>query len=135
MTELQTTQIFEVEATWSNAALKAGTTLTIIPAQGANTIVLPLWIVLKMNYGGNNAFTNSRNLSIITPMFDVAPGAAFWQATANSYAWSMPTDSLTGASAAVTNANIDLVLSGGLTGNAANDNTVTVKARYSLLTI
>ncbi len=42
-------------------ALRA-TPITILSAQGAGTISIPFFTILKMTYGGNNAFTNPQNM-------------------------------------------------------------------------
>lgn len=132
--DLQELEIKSVTATWTNADLKAGTALTLLPAQGAGTIIVPVSIYLKLNYGGNSAFTNSRTISAINPVNGMSPGAAFWQATADAIATGLPVDETTGASfALLSNINYVLTLSGGLLGNPDNDNTVTVKMRYYIM--
>lgn len=128
-----------VEATWSNADLKANTALPLVAAQGANTIIVPQYFIARLNYGGNNAFTGTPttqlryggSVSSVTQTF----GAAFWNATATTlFGWTNPLN-IVGTTFNMVNVAVDLNLSAAITGNAANDNTVTILFGYDVITL
>lgn len=118
------------------------TPITLVSAAGSGTIIFPLALITKFNYGGTNAFTGSGNISV-----------AYNSAGKNNlYASVFTTTQMTStttqfypgvfswASTASTNAeNLDLVIykeaSPEYAGNAANNNTITIQLIYSILTL
>lgn len=133
--------------TWSNAALKAGTSLTVLAAQGAGTVIVPVSCVFKFVYGGNNAFTNSPtsqiNFSTVNgtrPIFTGPAAGGFWQATSSAYAF-LNIQPLTGGflqtynNTVSENTAVSATLSIPLTGNASGDNTVKIIMTYFLVSI
>lgn len=125
--------------TWSNAELKAGTAKTVLAAQGAGTIVIPHSVILKMNYGGTNVFTNAPNVSCDWSSglehFTTGPGAGFWQAASNQIDVFLIGGSGIDSYTNVENDPVTLELAAALTGNAANNNTVSIVFEYSIVTI
>ncbi|QKV51006.1 hypothetical protein [Crucivirus sp.] len=131
-------------ATWTNAALKAGTDLTLITAPAAGRFLYVYGVFLKLNYGGTNAFTNTPTIThkIGTTSIggSVASPTTFWTATANTYTMMSPHAlnsanlSYQLAATVLDGAAYKLTLSAALTGNAANNNTVTAIVEYRLMT-
>lgn len=127
--------------TITNAQLKAGTPITLISAGGAGTIIYVTSANFKLNYGGNNAFSNTPTAGIsystTTTNALITIGASFWTATSNYYSIPSPYNavSLAADASALENAAISWVMSAASTGNAANDNTVTVEIKYLTLTL
>jgi hypothetical protein len=124
--------------TLTNAQLKAlGTTaIQIIPAQGAGVVIAPVSLVLKLVYGGNNAFGNNPQIEV---QYSATPGnavtgtlflsSAFSNATNNAYS-TLVSYQLGGASsAAMENNPLYIAANASFTGNAANDNTI----KYSMV--
>nr|QKV51037.1 hypothetical protein [Crucivirus sp.] len=124
--------------TWSNADLKANNALTVLTAQGAGKMIQPISWFIKLNYGGNNAFVGSPNCNIqyngVTETAFSSLGSSFWTAT-QSFICYNPSVNFEAAATALENQTISLKLSAGVTGNAANDNTVTVILNYAVTTI
>jgi len=133
----QNVQTFATNSlTWTNAQLKAGTPLTIVPAQGPGFVVIISGIYLRMNYGGTNVFTNSPAINIdyngILSASLAIDVNVFWQSAANTVSVNE------GPNMASLLSNFDnqpviLNLTAALTGNAAGDNTVTVIAEYQVI--
>jgi hypothetical protein len=128
--------------TWSNAALKAGTALTLVASAGAGVVIVPVQAVYKFNYGGTNAFTSNPTADI---GFGTTQGTSiklngpssigtFWMATANEY-YLTTMNGITLTAVAAENTAIYARLSAALTGNAAGNNTVTVQLIYYTVTL
>lgn len=124
-------------ATWTNAQLKAGTTLTVVPAPGVGKrleIVNVTWTLL---YGGNNAFTNAPAMAVYTGSYytlAVPASTTLWQATEDSLLfYNIPNFAV--VKSQVDNGALIVTLASALTGNAANDNTVVVEMDYYIETI
>lgn len=125
------------QTTYTNAAIKAGSALTIVPAQGAGTYVQVQNIDMRFNYGGNNNFTSTQVLNVnwgANFWYSINPGAGFWEATANRIYNSYPTNT-NDLLSNVENMPINVQLAAGLTGNAAADNTVTIDCYYKVVTL
>lgn len=134
------------DVTLTNAQIKAvrATPVTLVAAQGAGTVIKFMGALLKLNYGGNNAFTESAdNLAIkYTDGSGVAvsgtiESTAFITATADTYSNAEPA---AGAIVAATGAeNQALVIhntgDGEIAGNAADDNTLSVRVYYTVQSI
>lgn len=130
-----------ITVTIPNATLKSTTPLTLIPAAGANTIIIVFSVTFIFNYGGNNAFTNAP----ITPVRYNALagsgasynfGASFWNATSSRCATRQnPMSSDNTALSSFVNQPITFECSSAFTGNAANDNTATCILTYTVINI
>lgn len=125
--------------TWSNADLKAPNPLTILAAQGPGTVIVPISIIMKLHYGGNNPFatfpisftyTLGGNATTTTASFDLTKSAnTYYEFCFVNFGSSGKQDTL------VENAAATLVMNLALTGNAANDNYVTVTFTYYVVKI
>ena len=124
------------------------TPIQILAAQGANTLIVPIELVSFLNYGGSNAFVAPTGIGISlystnvnagnTILFSVLPGSSFTQTTSNytisnsSFGIGITTASSVNQSLFVA---IDQTASGEITGNAANDNTISIRLEYFVLTV
>lgn len=120
------------QLTVTNAQLKTAFSLQLIPAQGAGTVIIPIFVGWKLNYGGSNAFTNSPttrlnyNTAVASNIIATNnAGASFWQQTSTTFFFAYPQINELSSSAIT---NVAVYYNSGLaaTGNAANNNTVTV---------
>lgn len=122
--------------TWSNAELKARTDLVLVPAQGADTIIVIDDMLLEMVYGGNNAFSGTPTMTIkyngvnANPL---TPGATFYNQTQNTYLNWDGFLAVAFTAANFVNKDLSISLGAGLTGNAANDNFMRIKVTYSVI--
>lgn len=131
--------------TLTNAQLKAlnTTAITIIAAQGAGIVIIPLMVTFKLLYGGTNAFVFSGNLETCYGTTANAnslysfTASTFLTATANEYAimTQSSTAQLTFSAATVENAAISVSTSAAITGNAAANNTMKVEILYYTVTL
>lgn len=116
-----------------NGLLKAGTPLALTPNTAG--IQIPIAIVMTMDYGGSNPFTNAPPVTIFwtnpgaTAAYqDLDTDSTFWQATEDS----VHMTTISGRQNIVKsdwvdgNNQIRIQPQSALTGNAANNNTVTV---------
>jgi len=119
------------------------TQITLVAAQGANTLIKFMGATLKLAYGGTNAFTEAGdNLAIkYTDDSGVAVSqtietTGFIDQTADTYTNAEPAiDAIVAASAGE---NAPLVLDNlgsAIAGNAANDNTLEVRVFYQVMSI
>lgn len=145
-TTLQTSSVI-----MSNAELRANTPVTLVSAQGSDTVVMPVSIAFIMRYGGSNAFTSDDSFGIryngvagTEEVVTVTPGSAFWRATADRFGrWNAgPTLTELGsenvntfALTLASNQTLTCETRGTLTGNAANDNTVEVITTYYVISV
>ena len=134
----------------TNAQIKnlQATPIQILAAQGANTLIVPVEIVSFLNYGGSNAFVAPSGTGINlyftnvnagnTIIFNVQSGSSFTQ-TASNYQISNSAFSAGTVSASCVNqplfVALDQTASGEITGNAANDNTITIQMQYRVITV
>lgn len=129
--------------TLTSAEIKAamGTPVTVIPAPGAGQIILPIVFWGSFNYGGTNAFTNGQILSVRWNNAGVTTSAfggslisgTQIEGTADAYVGISPaSSSATRPPADIENKPVVVVNVGGseITGNAANNNTITVVVLY-----
>lgn len=124
--------------TWTNAALKAGTSLLLLAAQGSGVIIVPVCISYKFIYGGTNVFTNSSNSQInYGTLYNTSTIASatlnnftFWQASANQYFLENPGIGTVFTATVAENTSVYATLFTALTGNAAGDNTAVVQMIY-----
>jgi hypothetical protein len=131
--------------------LKA-TPILFIAAQGANTIINPISAVAFLSYGGSNAFvapsssigivmnytsdnTNSNNL-----IGSAMSGGSYSQTASNYQIISSVALNNPGTVVAnIVNQPVYLAIqsgaSGEITGNAANDNTITIQVEYNVVSV
>jgi hypothetical protein len=137
--------IFNVaDITLTNSQLKNLTTtpITLVAAQGAGTIIVPVSMFTRLNYGGNNIFTGAAT-------FRFALGTGLTTATAffniggldlSASTYYFPTVDTFNSGTGNVNTNCEnqplVVYNSGtaLTGNAANDNTYTIYVLYYVVT-
>jgi len=128
--------------TYSNANMRAApVAITLVPAAGAGTVLIPLCYSLKMAYGGTNAFTNAPGF--LMRWNDSAAGGAsttvglsttFWQSTASG--WGYFVGSVQNQLLSVfENQPLTTKLNAGVTGNAANNNTVEITTYYIVVPV
>lgn len=129
------------DVTLTSAQVKAlaATQIELVAAQGAGSIIQFMGATLKLNYGGSNAFTETADNLVIkytdasgVAVSDVIENTGFIDQTADTYTFAVPVkDPIVAASAGE---NAALVLDnngdGEIAGNAANDNTLTVRVYY-----
>jgi hypothetical protein len=133
----------KVKVTLTSAQIKTlkATPITIIPAQGANTIIVPVMYTAKFIYAGTNQFTNGNDIQLLyTPFYGVLPvftagqiHLAVSQYTINSY----------NIAHTVYNAgridNVDFIVRNvgpaEFAGNAADDNTIIIEVLYYVSTL
>jgi hypothetical protein len=127
--------------TWTNAALKAGTSLLILAAQGNGVVIIPVSVVIKLVYGGSNAFTNAPTYTLnygsvngTALALTIVGSVAFSEATANFYHMEAQI-SATNSALACENLAVYATLNAAMTGNAAGNNTIKVNMLYYLLSI
>ena len=131
------------DVTFTSAQVKAlrATPGTLVAAQGAGKFIKLVSAVLKLNYGGTNAFTESAdNLAIrLTDgsgaiVSQTIESGSFITATADTISNAEPKIDAIVASA--DGENQALVLhntgDGEIAGNAANDNTLSVRVYYTV---
>jgi len=129
--------------TLTNAQMKAATFVTIVPAAAPGVVIMPLRYFCRLNYGGTNIFTSSPSLKFIPLNSGYLHGTTgFWQQNYTTFAsLTAITDNQdlnnvanTGPIGSYGNTSHSVFLLGGITGNAANDNTLTVLMEYYLIT-
>ncbi len=130
--------------TLTNSQLKnIGTVaIQIVPAQGAGSIILPLSLCCKLEYGGTNPFTNSPNLFLnygssigSNQIVEIFAGVGFNEATSNAYATSTSMNDSGSVAANCENTGVFFSTNASFTGNAANDNTMKISVLWYALTL
>lgn len=120
-----------------NATLKSTNPTTIVPAAGANTVIVPVWVSTLMRLG-TNAFTNNPNTLIRYNNSGSASVTLATDANWGAGSSSMTTQSVPGFRTTLalrTNQPVTFTLSAALTGNAANDNTADITIAYFVLNV
>ena len=114
----------------------------IVPAQGANTLIVPYVITYNLVYGGTSVFTDVNALNLY--YFD---GASFFQITSqgvsgvvdNAFTTYFPVLSTSNNAYTVAQSiNLPVVLfnpGAQITGNAADDNQLIIQLQYVVLTV
>jgi len=131
-----------VSVTLTSAQIKALETvpITLLAAQGAGTSILPIQVQAKFTYGGSNVFTNPQDIVLMFPTMTgnflaTITGAGFLDQTVNMYNMSGVDADVVTAATIVENAPVIMFNDDtAITGNAANDNTITVTMIYTVLT-
>ena len=136
--------IYSATLNLTNAQIKAlfTTPITIVPAQGAGTVITVTSIIVKYIYGGTNAFTGGGNLNI-----------RYTNTTGQSINASIMTSALLLGTASVYSQTLNTAISGAaianmenrlvcihnatalFAGNAANNNLIKVKILYYITQI
>ena len=119
-----------------------GTPITVVPAQGANTIIVPTGVTAKFVYGGNNAFTGTSNVVLTYATHEQALGILMPNAaitgTANAFSLTVPPSTNTGeATGNIDNqaVMVNINPATNLGGNASADNTLIVNMNYFVSTL
>jgi len=121
--------------TISNATLKSTNATTLVPAQGVGTVVQVISSAWRLNYGGSNVFTSSpatlfrynNSFGGQNPTF----GNTFWEASQDSVTLRYdPLRENPLIASECENLPVTVRLNSAITGNAANNNTVTVVTKY-----
>lgn len=127
----------------TNAQIKSATAIQIIAAQGVGTIIQPLSLYQRLNYGGTSGFTGGATNSVVlgytsvlaaTPYFQFGPAGV---ASATQAEIGLSSVATTSKAAQSSYENLPLYVSWGaqVTGNAANDNTMDFILTYQILTL
>lgn len=118
------------------------TPIQIIGPKGTGKVIFPVDSLCKLTYGGNNAFATGQTLSAVytgtTASLMTMGTSAFITTAANQYFVSgMTTTAPSPTAAAAENAGISIYNASAteISGNAANDNTLTVCINYMVCTI
>ena len=125
----------------------AATPFVLVPAQGANTVIMPITATAKYIYGGNNAFTGGSLLAFryINWAGAQAGGAAgggifsvaTLQGTANGFGTSVYLSTNSDKAVGVLD-NVPIVITSAgpeYGGNAADNNTIIVELCYIVVTL
>lgn len=136
------TQYADVTLTSAQIKLLATTQISLVAAPGASKVLKFMGAVLKLNYG-TNVFTETDDNMTIKYVDD--SGAAVSQAiectgfidqTADTYTTAEPKiDAIVAASAMENKALVMDNINDNFAGNAAGDNTITIRTFYQVLTI
>ncbi len=142
-------EVLTAKVTLTSLQIKAlmGTPIEIIPAPGAGKVIMPISIYYYFLYGGTNAFTNGQlistrtnNAGVYTSIFEFPIQSSTIIASASAL---LSSNMLSGGgvfSVNVTdmiNKNVVVINTGAseITGNAANNNTLTVAIAYYVWTL
>jgi hypothetical protein len=137
------TQYADVTMTSAQVLLLATTPIELVAAPGASKVLKFMGAVLKLDYGGTNAFTESADN--LTVKYVNASGAAASQAiectgfidgTADTYTTAEPKiDAIVAASAMENKALVMDNINANFAGNAGDDNALVVRTFYQVVTI
>jgi len=139
-------QIVYADVTLTSAQVKAlaATQIELVAAPGAGKVLMFHGALLKLDYGGSNAFTESSITFGIKYTDDsgvqvctAIEATGFIDQTADTYTNAVPSaDAIVAATGAENKALVLDNLGGGeVAGNAANDNTLVVRVYYSVVAI
>lgn len=119
----------------------SGTPITVIPAQGAGTVIVPYTCYAKLNYGGVDPFHDGSSIRLFYGSVSNEVGFIFasgsWKNNYNAYYYADDTrsSSTTGVPIA-TWENTDVIVSVNSTNfTGGNGNTVTLFVSYSVMQI
>jgi len=134
----------DVTLTSEEVKALAATQIELVAAPGAGNVLMFHGALLKLDYGGTNAFTESSITFGIKYTDDsgvqvctAIEATGFIDQTADTYTNAVPSaDAIVAASGAENKALVLDNLGGGeVAGNAANDNTLVVRTYYSVVSI
>ena len=113
------------------------TPIIIVPAQGPNTVIVPIACTGKFVYGGTNQFTGGVSSNITFGNIDTYAGIPLFNETPIVAAVSSFAVSMVNASYTLDNVPITVHNSGvqEFGGNAANDNTIIIELFYYVSTL
>jgi hypothetical protein len=129
--------------TLTNSQIKAlhATPIAVLAAQGVGTAICVLALQIKMNYGGSNVFTAGASQTInlyygTTTSIIIGLTNAQIVAAATQFTNIVPA-SISGANTLVDNLALNFYnpIATEITGNAANNNTITYRVVYSVVSI
>jgi hypothetical protein len=131
--------------TLTNAQIKAlnATPITVINAPGSNKVLYVTSCMAKLNYGGTSAFTAAASQTITlqysggTNIISAVCSNAFITSTASQIMGTINGGQDQIAYSTITNSSITVKnpVATEITGNAANDNTITLLINYQILSI
>jgi len=134
-------QVLTSTRTITNSEMKSfGTTaITLVAAPGAGYIVAPLFVYTSYLYGGTNAFTGGGTVGLYygnkTYFLQTMYQNSALIGTTSRYVINSPTS---GSSNTTSPDNLDLTIANSgadFGGNAANDNTMTIKVFYMIIPV
>lgn len=124
-----------------------GTPITVIPAAGANQLIIVRNVDASFTYGGSNAFTNPQSILLYyetnTTGFNAGGqvlNATFLVGTSNAIMLNEASNSSGGTITPTNQINQPIVVgvdsgSSNITGNAANDNSITFVTTYEIVDV
>ncbi len=134
--------------TLTSAQIKAcrATPITLVAAPGSGSVIVPIVVTAKFNYAGTNVFTNGMNINLrytnttgqsvvnsaVIPAANIVAAASCYTIKND-----ISTNLIATTVASVDNQLICVANTGAseITGNAANDNTLTVQLQYYIITL
>ena len=138
-----TVQYADVTLTSTEIKALATTPIELVAAPAAGSTILFLGALLKLNYGGTNAFTEAGdNLGIKytdaagVQVSGTIESTGFIDQTADTYTNAIPAgDAIVAATGAEAQALVLDNLGSNFAGNAADDNTMTIRVYYEVQAI
>lgn len=125
-----------VQVTITNANLKAATTVQILPAQGANIVIVPMAAIVDYRYGGTSAFTNTRACAVRYTGLAVAGMNVNVTYTTAASQYTVAADFRSTGNGNPANTALEWAMAAGaLTGNPENNNFVVLTVIYTTVTI
>jgi len=121
----------------SNADLRTTNEILLVPAQGANTMIVPVHITQVHVYGGTNAWTTIGNAFIRYDSF-TGTTVALTNVNATATLSQMRQQAMSSNAenlSACTNQPLNYLLDAGGTGNAANNNTAMIYITYYVVDV
>lgn len=136
-------QYADVTMTSAEVKALAATQIELVAAPGAGKVLKFMGAVLKLDYGGTNAFTETADNLTIKFVDDSGAAASqaiemtgFIDQTADTYTTAEPVINAIVAASAIENKALVLDnINDEIAGNAANDNTLVVRTFYQVITM
>lgn len=136
-------QYADVTLTSTQVKALATTQITLVAAPGAGSVLHFQGALLKLDYGGTNAFAESADNMAIkytddsgVAVSDTIECTGFIDATADTYTTAVPVkDTIVAATGAENQALVLDNINDNFTGNAADDNTLVVRTFYTVNSI
>lgn len=143
ITELEQQLSYEAVVVLSNAQLRAGTRVIVIPGNAGEIIAIDDYYI-ESNYGGNNVWTGGAQITFAyegNHTISVTAGLSnvtFWQVAGNCYLLNdnPQVNTIPYNTGQIVGRWVEIGSSAVLLGgNASNDNTVTVRIIYSVIKV